>query len=226
MSCVSWSRRIIYCSYILVWYAHFSFICHIYLTTIQCLVYLMMRNISKKLEEFRLRHAAARDLPSMYNDTDADKQGQFTRLLPDHLVFPQSPPAASRNLRTNEVCFSSITRFTLSNCPSQELSVDSSVDFVFEPPEIHSTPRSSPRRDSGDAEDIQAHDCVVGRPRAVLFDGERYYLEPSPKRPKYFFNENGSLYEVSYKYSTPFYCPLTLAIRLMIVIQVWTTGLR
>ena len=37
---------------------------------------------------------------------------------------------------------------------------------------------------------------VAGRLRGVLFGAERYYLEPGPERPRYFFNENGSLFEV------------------------------
>ena len=69
------------------------------------------------------------------------------------------------------------------------------------------------------------HD-VAGRLRGVLFGVERYYLEPGPERPRYFFNENGSLFEVCSTFSVPFYCRLTLVTRPMIVIQVWTTGLR
>ena len=69
------------------------------------------------------------------------------------------------------------------------------------------------------------HD-VAGRLRGVLFGVERYYLETAPERPRYFFNENGSLFEVRSTFSVPFYCPLTLVTRPMIVIQVWTTGLR
>ena len=37
---------------------------------------------------------------------------------------------------------------------------------------------------------------VAGRLRGVLFGVERYYLETAPERPRYFFNENGSLFEV------------------------------
>ena len=69
------------------------------------------------------------------------------------------------------------------------------------------------------------HD-VAGRLRGVLFGAERYYLETAHERPRYFFNENGSLFEVRSTFSVPFYCPLTLVTRPMIVIQVWTTGLR
>ena len=67
---------------------------------------------------------------------------------------------------------------------------------------------------------------VVGRLRGVLFGVERYYPETAPERPRYFFNENGSLFEVRSTFSVPFYCRLTLVTRPMIVIQVWMTGLR
>ena len=67
---------------------------------------------------------------------------------------------------------------------------------------------------------------VAGRLRGVLFGVERYYLETAPERPRYFFNENGSLFEVRSTFSVPVHCRLTLVTRPMIVIQVWTTGLR
>ena len=67
---------------------------------------------------------------------------------------------------------------------------------------------------------------VVGRLRGVLFGVERYYLETAPERPRYFFNENGSSFEVRSTFSVLFYCRLTLVIRLMIVIQAWPTSLR